>query len=98
MQETNNVKTFVGIDAHARQCSIRAIGEQGENLLVKEVPTREARLRSVFKGLAPPVWAMVESSSIAPFVKDCIEGEVERVIVCETRENRWIAKSEDKSD
>ena len=23
MQETNNVKTFVGIDAHARQCSIK---------------------------------------------------------------------------
>jgi len=44
------------------------------------------------------VWAMVESSCIAPFVKDSIEKEVDRVIVCETRENRWIARSENKSD
>jgi len=98
MQETSNVKTFVGIDAHSRQCSIKAIGEQGESLLVKEVPTRESSLRRVFKGLPPPVWVMVESSSMAPFVKDCIDGSVDRVIVCETRENRWIARSEDKSD
>jgi transposase len=98
MQETSSVKTFVGIDAHSRQCSIKAIGEQGESLLEAEVPTREARLRRVFKGLPPPVWVMVESSSIAPFVKDCIDSSVDRVIVCETRENRWIAKSEDKSD
>lgn len=98
MQETKDVKTFVGIDAHTRQCSIKAIGEQGESLLEKEVPTREARLRSAFKNLPSPVWVMVESSSIAPFVKDCIDSAVERVIVCETRENRWIARSEDKSD
>jgi transposase len=35
---------------------------------------------------------------MAPFVKDSISSVVDRVIVCETRENRWIAQSEDKSD
>ena len=63
-----------------------------------DVKTTAASLRKAVTGLDGPVWAMVESSSIAPFVKDSIEKHVGRVIVCETRENRWIAKSENKSD
>jgi transposase len=98
MQETNNVKTFVGIDAHSRQCSIKAIGVQGEKILEQEVPTQARRLSQALKGLAQPACVIIESSAIAPFVKECIEGVVDRVIVCETRENRWISRSEDKSD
>ena len=41
---------------------------------------------------------MVESSSLAPLLKEWLDPVVDRVIVCETRENRWIARSEDKSD
>ena len=63
-----------------------------------DVSTSTKKLRDAVKSLNRPVWAMVESSSIAPFVKDSIKKHVDRVIVCETRENRLIAKSEDKSD
>jgi len=41
---------------------------------------------------------MVESSSLAPLLKEWLAPMVDRVIVCETRENRWIARSDDKSD
>lgn len=98
MEHTKGVKTFVGIDAHSGQCSIKAISDQGDDVLEVDVPTNATRLQRELKGLPRPVWAMVESSCIAPFVKDSIEKAVSRVIVCETRENRWIARSENKSD
>jgi transposase len=98
MESTEGVRTFVGIDAHSGQCSIKAISDQGEEILQVDVPTTATRLQRALKGLEGPVWAMVESSCIAPLVKDSIEKAVDRVVVCETRENRWIARSENKSD
>lgn len=62
------------------------------------VPTTVRHLRKALRNLRGPAWVMLESSTMAPFVKQCIKPVVDRVIVCETRENRWIAKSEDKGD
>lgn len=98
MEITEGVSSFVGIDAHSKHCSIKAISAQGEPLRELSVATHPARLRSALQGLSEPVWVMLESSFLAGYVKDIIDREVDRVIVCETRENRWIAKSEDKSD
>jgi len=98
MEPTDGVETFVGIDAHSRQCSIKAISKQGKELLLTDVPTRPADLRRAFKHLPRPLWAMLESSCMAPYVKDSIGRSADRVIVCETRENRWIARSENKGD
>lgn len=98
MERTEGVRSFVGIDAHSGHCSIKVISAAGENLSELSVPTEVKRLRAAVRGLAAPAWVMLESSFLAGFVKDIIESEVARVIVCETRENRWIAKSEDKSD
>ena len=98
MENTKGVAVFAGIDAHTNHCSIKAIDRQGENLLEIEVPTTRRRLQSALRDFPSPVWVMVESSCVGPFVKDCLERHVDRVVVCETRENRWIARSEDKSD
>jgi transposase len=98
MERTEGVVTFVGIDAHSVKCSIKAISRQGEDLLAKDVCTSKKSLQKVLKGLPAPVWAMVESSTMAPFVKECLVDSVDRIIVCETRENRWIARSENKGD
>ena len=98
MERTDGVETFVGIDAHSKQCSIKAITRQGEELREVDVPTRGAALRKALQGLPRPVWAIVESSYLAPLMGELIEGSVERLIVCETRENRWISHSDDKGD
>jgi transposase len=98
MVEFKQVRTFVGIDAHGEHCNLKALSRQGRGILELEVPTNSAELCAAVKPLPGPVWAMVESSSIAPFVVWSLEAVLDRVIVCETRENRWIAKSEDKSD
>ena len=98
MEKAEAVVAFVGIDAHSEHCSLKAVGRQGESLLTAEVVTQERRLRAAVRKLPRPVWAMVESSSLAPLLKEWLDPVVDRVIVCETRENRWIARSEDKSD
>ena len=98
MERTEGVRSFVGIDAHSGHCSIKVLSAAGEDLSELSVPTEPKRLRWALRGLQAPAWVMLESSFLAGFVKDSIEREVARVIVCETRENRWIAKSEDKSD
>jgi transposase len=98
MERTDGVETFVGIDAHSLQCSIKAISRQGEDLRKMDVPTKAAALKKALKGLPRPVWAMVESSYLAPQMVEMIGGVVDRLIVCETRENRWISHSEDKGD
>jgi transposase len=63
-----------------------------------EVPTQAESLRQAVEGLRAPVWVLLEAGSMAPLVKWSLEPAVDRVIVCETRQNRWIANSEDKSD
>ena len=98
MVEHGEVRTFMGIDAHADHCSLKALSRQGRSVLEVEVATKAAGLRAAVQPLRVPVWVMLEASSVAPFVKWALESVADRVIVCETRENRWIAKSEDKSD
>jgi len=91
-------RTFVGVDAHSDHCNLKGVSRQGKVRLDVEVPTTMKDLRAAVTDLRGPVWAMLEASAIAPFVKWALETRVDRVVVCETRENRWIAKSEDKSD
>lgn len=98
MEKAELVEAFVGIDAHSGHCNLKAVGRQGESLLEAEAPTYRRQLREAVRRLPRPVWAMVESSSLAPLLREWLEPVVDRIIVCETRENRWIAKSEDKSD
>jgi transposase len=98
MEKAEAVKAFVGIDAHSEHCSLKAVGRQGESLLEVEEVTHGRRLRAALQSLPRPVWVMVESSSLAPLLKEWLEPVVDEVVVCETRENRWIARSEDKSD
>ena len=98
MENVSDVRTFVGIDAHAARCSIKALSPAGESLRVADSPTTSESLRRALKDLPRPIWVLLEASTMAPFVRDGIERGVDRVIVCETRENRWVAKSEDKSD
>jgi hypothetical protein len=81
MRITEGVATFVGIDAHASQCSMKAVSQDAVDVLSAEVVTREANLRQVLDRLPRPVWAMLEASTMALFVWRCLQGVVDRVIV-----------------
>src|SRR4030042_2540772 len=97
MEKAEAVVAFVGIDAHSEHCSLKAVGRQGESLLSAEVVTQERRLRAAVRRLPRPVWVMVESSSLAPLLKEWLGPMVDRGIVCETRGDRGSARRDDKA-
>lgn len=94
----DKVETFVGIDAHFEHCAIKAVDRKGNAALKTDTPTRPRALRAALRRLKRPVWVLMESSNMSLFVKQCIATAADRVIVCETRENRWIARSDQKGD
>jgi len=98
MQDVSGVVTFVGLDAHFERTTIKAVDRKGRAVLETEVKTSVRSLRAALRKLRGPVWCMMESSTMSFFVHECVEPVVDRAIVCETRENRWIAKSEKKTD
>ena len=92
MKELEGVETFVGIDAHSCRCSIKAISQEGMDVLVEDAPTERRALQAALQGLPRPAWGMVEASTLAPLIRDYAAGMLDRLIVCETRENRWSAR------
>ena len=92
------VRTFVGIDAHSDHCTLSCISREGEFVREVEVCTSAKALGEAVRGLRKPVWAIVESGAIAPFVAYALEKRVDRMIVNETRNNRWISRNTKKSD
>lgn len=98
MVSHEDVRTFAGTDAHGVNCSLCAMSSEGKIRKEGSVATRPADLRDFVKDLKGPVWVMTESGMMAELVRDSLEGVVDRVVVCETRENRLISSSEDKSD
>ena len=98
MQSVQQASVFLGVDAHAEHCTFCAIDKQGKILVRQDVPSNVRQLRSAARKLPERTWAMVEASSMSVFVAEALVEVLDRVIVCETRENRLIYKSDDKSD
>jgi len=98
MQNVQQASIYVGIDAHSETCTFCAIDPSGKTLMRQTVETGIQSLQAAAGQLPEGAWAMVESSAMAIFVKEALDGVFDRVIVCETRENRLISKSDDKSD
>ena len=98
MQSVLQAEAFLGIDAHSEHCTFHAVDRNGTILMRENIPTDARQLRDAARRLPAGMWALLESSTMAFFVKEALEGALGRVIVCETRENRWIAKAQDKSD
>jgi len=98
MSDHGKVVTFVGVDAHFKNCTIHAIDRESRLVFQADVVTSLRVLRDKLKLLPGPIWAMVEASAISAFIKRCLAPVVDRVIVCETRHNRWISNDDVKCD
>ena len=98
MINIDGVKSFVGCDAHSVTCSLKSYSVRGKEQLCTTVPTKISELQKAVSRLKHPVWIAVESCPMAAFVSDALEQVVDRIIVCDTRDNPWISKSENKSD
>jgi transposase len=98
MTEIPAAKTFVGMDAHDRQCTICALDTSGTVIWEGVVPTEKLKLRRAIKALPAPTWLLMESSTNAFFITECMEDIAARVVVAETRHNRLISSSDSKTD
>jgi len=98
MHSIKQADVYLGIDAHAEHCTFCAIDKNGKIIMRQNVPTNAKDLRSAARQLPGNTWAIIEASSVSILVHDALVNELDHVVVCETRENRLIAKSTDKSD
>ena len=97
-QDVSAAAVFLGVDAHSEHCTFCAIDQQGKIIMRKNIPTNTKQLRDAVRELPEHTWAMIEASSVSIFVHEALASVLDRVIICETRENRLISKSQDKSD
>ena len=56
MKELEGVETFVGIDVHSGGCSVKAISQEGMDVLVADASTEGRALQEALQGLPRPVW------------------------------------------
>ena len=98
MQDVSAAFVYLGIDAHSETCTFCAVDQKGEIIMRCTVSTDTRQLRAAVRELPDHTWAMIESSSVSIFVRDALASVLDRVVICETRENRLISKSGDKSD
>jgi transposase len=98
MQDVTAASVYLGVDAHGEHCTFCAVDMRGEIIMRRDVPTNTSQLRDAARSLPDGTWAMLEASSVSIFVRDALASVLDRVIICETRENRLISKSGDKSD
>jgi len=98
VQDVSAAAVYLGVDAHKEHCTFCAIDKRGKVLMRKNIPTNTKQLRAAARELPERTWAMIEASSVSIFVQEALASVLDRVIICETRENRLISKSQDKSD
>ena len=98
MQDVTAASVYLGVDAHSETCTLCAVDQKGEITMRRTVSTDTRQLRAAVRELPDHTWAMLEASSVSIFVRDALASILDRVIICETRENRLISKSGDKSD
>ena len=98
MQNVSAAVVYLGVDAHSEHCTFCAIDKRGKTIMLQNVTTDAHSLRAAARQLPERTWALVEASSVSIFVRDALAEVLDRVIICETRENRLISKSENKSD
>jgi len=92
MQNVSAASVYLGVDAHSEHCTFCAIDKRGKTVMLQNVSTDARSLRAAARKLPERTWALVEASSVSIFVRDALAAVLDRVIICETRENRLISK------
>ena len=90
--------SYVGLDVHSQKTAIKAIAPDRSALLETTIATESTKLRKALRSLPKPIWVMAESGCMTGYIVTALQKAVDRVVICETRENRWISMSEDKGD
>jgi transposase len=92
-------RIFLALDGHARHCVIGARSEDGRWLGEERVATSEKELLSAIRApKAGSKWLCFEEGAMAPWLCTLLRPEVEKLVVCDPRENALIGRSARKRD
>lgn len=98
-----NVPVFyAGLDVGSRVCALAVVDGAGKPRYSSEFATSERALRSwvgeARKRCAGELHLALEEGEMAHWVAQMMRSEVTRVVVCDPKRNRWIAKDSTKRD
>ena len=88
----------IGLDAHSASFTMAVVNEAGKVTKCLSRPTSAENLIEMVGAVAGPKELVVEESTVAQWVKDTLEPYVDRLVVCDPRHNRWIAKDDFAAD
>jgi transposase len=97
VNETGRV--YLSFDVHAATCVLGAMREDGTWLGEARLPTEAAALQKAVAGIkSPDIWLTFEEGGMSLWLCDLLRPLVQRLLVCDPRENASIARSAKKRD
>jgi transposase len=92
-------RIFFSLDSHARHCVLGARSEDGRWLGQTSIATTEKELLAAIRApRAGRKWLCFEEGAMAPWLCTLLRPEVEKLVVCDPRENALIGRSARKRD
>jgi len=96
---TESGRVYLALDVHAAHCVLGAMREDGAWLGEVRVPTTAEALRTALNGIhSPEKWLTFEEGGMALWLCDLLRPLVQRLLVCDPRENALIGRSAKKRD
>lgn len=89
---------IIGLDAHSASFTVAVLNGAGKLSKCSPYATSQAALIEVVSSVRGPKMVVVEESPIAQWVKMSLEPYVDKLVICDPRRNRWIAKADFSND
>jgi len=88
----------IGLDAHSASFMMAVLNKNGKVTQCVSRPTSAENLIELVSAVPGPKELIVEESELAQWVKETLTPYVDRLVVCDPRRNRWIAKEDFNDD
>jgi transposase len=88
----------IGLDVHAASFTVAMLTEEGRLAWVRTNNTTAHNLIEVVSKVVGPKALVVEESHLAQWVKRTLEPYVDRLVICDPRQNQWISKAQYNDD
>jgi hypothetical protein len=90
-------RKYVAMDVHFATTVSVVVDSDGKQLMNTVLKTEGGPIRDYLKGLSGPVWLTFEEGTMAAWLYEITEPLVEKLVVCNPRQNRLLKKG-NKSD
>ena len=89
---------FIGVDAHCKECELKAMTATGRQTHAWRGPTTIPALSEAIKAIPPPRRLTIEEGAISDWLWRNLSPLVDEFVICEPRRNHLIAKEGEKDD